>query len=492
MRTKLARELLSPANQCLRQTRGKPVAKRASRRIRFETAINSVTTPTFVIDQSRRVVFVNSACEQLTGWTSDELIGQLCEFASHVEPSDIRCVTGTLCPPPSAFEQHPQIVAKQFVHRKTGRSVTLPIHFIPLRDADETAFVLGVAGETSAKAKSLDMSLVTEIHAELAALRHSIRDRFRVTSIIGKSPAMHRILSQINSAAAAATVTSSAIRTSVFIHGAPGTGKEHVARTIHYESAAKSKAFVPIECKRLPFEELSNVLGRLFETDWQELSSIAALQPGCLFLNDVEAIPRDLQQRMLDFLAGSNGLRFLSNVTLISASTIPCAELLSQSRLLDRLYFSLTSLPIEIPPLAERRDDLPLLAQHFLEACNQGHDRQVAGFAADVLALIREYNWPGNLDELKQVVQASHEACDENTIRVSHLPFRFRTGLDAQAIGPQELFEPLETTLARVEREQIEAALQAANNNKAKAATLLGMTRASLYRRLEGLGIATE
>jgi DNA-binding NtrC family response regulator len=434
-----------------------------------------------LIDQSRRVVFVNSACEQLTGWTSDELIGVVCDFASHVEPADIRSATGTLCPPPSAFDVHPQIVAKQFVHKESGRSVTLPVYFMPLQDADETVFVLGVAGDVKIVPKPPDMSLVSDIHAELAALRHSIRERHGFKTIVGKSLAMQRILRQIN--------TASETRGSVFLYGAKGTGKDHVARIIHYESSSKAKAFVPLDCKDPPPDELSNSIKRLLETDWQELSPIAALQPGCLFLNNVESMPRDLQQRIVDFLTSPQATPFRKNVTLISASTIPPVELMGQSRLLEELYFALTSLQLELPALCDRPDDLGLLAQYFLEECNSANDRQVAGFATDVQELFNEYNWPGNLDELKLVVQEAHRACDENSIRVAHLPFRFRTGLDAQSIGPETLFEPLEATLARVEREQIEAALEATNNNKAKAATLLGMTRASLYRKLENLGL---
>jgi DNA-binding NtrC family response regulator len=412
------------------------------------------------------------------------LIGEVCEFASHVEPTDIRCVTGTLCPPPTAFAEHPEIVAKQFVHRETGRSVTLPIHFMPLQDADETVFVLGVAGDITVSAAPPDMSLVSEIHAELAALRHSIRERFGLKTIVGKSLAMQRILRQIK------TATES--HSSVFISGKKGTGKEHIARVIHYESNDKAKAFVPIECKHTQPDELANAMHRLLERDWQEFSPIAALQPGCLYLNDVEAMPRELQQRVIDFLNGPQGSTFFANVTLIGASAIPGSELLEQSRLIDEFYFALTSLRIEMPPLCERPDDLPLLAQHFLEECNSQHDQQVAGLATDVRELFHEYNWPGNLDELKSVVQEAHGNCTDDTIRAAHLPFRFRTGLDAQSIGPQALFEPLEVTLARVEREQIEAALKASNNNKAKAAALLGMTRASLYRKLENLGIGDD
>ena len=434
-----------------------------------------------MVDRSRRVVFVNRACEELTGWSSNELTGELCEFVSHVEPTDIRCVTGMLCPPPSVFDDQSQVVAKQFVHRETGQSVTLPIQFMPLQDGTETVFVLGVAVDIQSVAQPMDRSLVAEIHAELAALRQSVRERFGLRTIVGKSFVMQRVLRQIRSTAQT--------RTNVFIHGGPGSGKEHAARAIHYAGANKAKAFVPIECHRVSADQLSETLLRLIQTDWSEIAPIAALQAGCIYLESIESMPRDLQQRIGDFLSSPNGSAFLSNVSLIAASTVPSVELFEQSRLIHELYYRLTSLELTVPSLVERLEDLPLLAQHFLEQCNVGQAQQVAGFAADVMQLFHEYNWPGNLDELRQVVQEAHQQCKENTIRSGHLPFRFRTGLDAQSIGPAPLFEPLEKTLARVEREQIEAALQSSGDNKAKAAVLLGITRASLYRKLENLDI---
>ena len=135
-----------------------------------------------------------------------------------------------------------------------------------------------------------------------------------------------------------------------------------------------------------------------------------------------------------------------------------------------------------------------MLAQHFLEQLNHGSRQQVSGFSEDVSSLFEHYNWPGNLDELQRVVSQAHAACAGSVVGSDDLPFGFRTGLDAQSLGPAPAarIEPLDQLLGRIEREHIANALELAGGNKARAAKLLGMTRPALYRRLESLGLSED
>jgi len=176
---------------------------------------------------------------------------------------------------------------------------------------------------------------------------------------------------------------------------------------------------------------------------------------------------------------------------LVAATTGDLRPAVDREDVLPELFYLLTPLSIELPPLRRRGEDLPLLAQHFLEAMNPGSDKQVTGLAEGVLEKFREYNWPGNLDELAAVLEEARTACRGSTIGLGDLPFRFRSGLDAQAVAPSATFspEPLEEYLARIEAEQIRRALKQSRQNKSKAAELLGVTRARLYRRMEALGI---
>jgi DNA-binding NtrC family response regulator len=188
---------------------------------------------------------------------------------------------------------------------------------------------------------------------------------------------------------------------------------------------------------------------------------------------------------------------------ICSTSADPDALLADETWQSD-FYYLVTPLRIAVPPLRRRPADLEPLAQSLLESHNRSSEFQLGGFADAVWSKFREYNWPGNIDELSAVVRearaatvealrsASNDQDRELLIGPEHLPFRFRTGLDAQSLAPraEPRAMPLEPYLEQIEREQIVAALEQARFSKKRAADLLGMTRPRLYRRMEALGIA--
>ena len=458
------------------------MSRQTYRRVRLETALNSVESPVFLVDSSRRVAFLNRGGERLTGWSLADIGKSVCEFVSDVEPGSLEELTAALCPPPDSFEGTAGSSPRFFVHRETRETARRLVHFFPLTDEAKTAFVLGLVTDLPEVHSVQDRSVLTDVHAELAALRHSIRQRFSLSSMVARSRPMQRVLNQINVARET--------RVPVHICGPPGSGRDHVARVIHYESPASARVFVPVDCRNATAPELRESIGRLIQTDWGELSPVDALQPGCLCFFHVDEMPRDVQDRFLNFVESDAASSFRERVRIASTSEIGLEAALQDERVLERLYFLLTALQITLPPLAERIDDLRPLAQHFAERENRGRTSQISGFSDEVLQTFVEYRWPGNVDELRAVVSAAAGACDETKIRLNHLPFRFRTGLDAQQLGPPPVNEPLDEMLFRIERERLEIALQQAGDNKTRAARLLGISRASFYRRLRNHGLA--
>ena len=461
------------------------MAKRASRKkIRFEAAINAVDSPVFLVDAQRRVVFLNEGCQTLTGWTLPEVVGSVCEFASSGDAGSIEALTGALCPPQETIDGEHRDVVRQFVHRTSGQTVSRMVHFYPLDTDGQADFVMGIVTEIPTRPTGADTRIVTQVHAELAALRHALRQRYGAGSILTKNVSMKRVIDQVEAARRS--------RATVHICGEKGTGKEHIARTIHYTSDLGQQAFVPIQCRLMPPRELHEAIRRLVEADWGECLPIAALQPGCVFLDDVDTLPRDVQQRLVDFVASPRGADFRKNVRLLSSSHVGLEVARTDERISDDFYYLVTSVQIELLPLRQRMDDLKILAQHFLEQRNHDRSKQVTGFSAEVWSQFEEYNWPGNLDELDEVIYEALCNSDGPVIRADHLPFRLRTGLDAQRLGPVSdgPIEALEPLLQRVERELIERALEQAKGNKTMAARLLKITRPSLYRRMETLGLS--
>jgi DNA-binding NtrC family response regulator len=484
--------------------------KRTPRRRRLETRLLGETTPLFFLDGKRRVIFFNDGCERLTGWRSEEVLGKICDYAAEVEPGSPGALCGSFAPPPEVVEGgRSESVPVTLLH-KDGTATARSIHFHPLADADGAVdLILGIIGEppatrTPAASGSLrGVPAARTLHAELAVLRAALRQRYGLRSFVARGEAMQRVAEQVKLANAA--------QCPVLTAGEPGTGKQHVARIIHNEGPAGSRSFVPLDCERLPMREIRNTLRRILQLDEPQSGSIAeALHPATVFLQSVERLGRDVQEMLVNAYRERHP-QLPAGVRLLAGSGSDLQQAVRDDVLRADFYFLLSALHIELPPLRSRPDDLEPLAQHFLEELNRGREVQVGEIADPVWDQFRAYQWPGNLAELKTVIEEARENCVRSdrlqpvggpaeaghykrrgtVIELSHLPFRFRTGLDAQSVGPPVTpqAEPLADYLAKVEADRIRDVLRQVRHNKTLAAKTLGMTRTRLYRRMESLGI---
>lgn len=461
------------------------MARRTRKTKRAEPILEKTAAPLFLLDARRRVIFFNDGCRQLTGWSEEEIAGLVCEFASGSAPSQAAAVTETLCPPPELFSSLKPVSVPVNVPHRSGPARPRMIHFFPLVSAEEQLeAVLGLIAPIQQPHRRAETTQTRRLHVELASLKNTLRHRFGTSSLVARSQPMQRVLQQITLARASTA--------GFLLRGEPGSGKEHIARLVHYESDDRTRAFVPIPCGETPTWELKATFNRLLKRDDETeetrggVARLPILQPGTLYLQDVEQLPRDLQQRLVE--AVRNGT---ADFRLCASTSVDLREKLRDESLREDLYYLLTALEIDVPPLRRRGEDLLLLAQSFLEQFNRGSEKQVAGFSEEVQRKFREYNWPGNADELQTVVKEARAVCEGDTVEAGDLPFRFRTGLDAQSISPaaEPRPKPLKELLEETEREQIERTLAQCRYNKTRAAELLGMTRPRLYRRMQSLGI---
>lgn len=456
---------------------------------RLESWLKSATTPVFLISSNRRVLFFNVGCEQLTGWTADEVVGEVTEFVTDPEPQSLAAMINSLCPPPEALAGREHDVPV-FLPNKKGTSSAKLVRFIPITEGERITSVLGIITTLPVAAHNQPMSLALRYHAELSALRWSLKQRYGLKTVVARSSVMKRVFEQIQLAR----------KTNAAVHfcGPRGVGKEHFARAIHHEAETSPGAFVPLDCRQSP-QELLEILKRLLHPQADDTPTTSQ-HPRTLFLVDVAHLSRDVQERLLtayrEVEIGSKGQSQLPR--LMSSSVEPLAEAVAEDRLLSELYFLLTPLVIEVPALRQRMDDLEPLAQAFLESLNRGVSRQVTGFADSVWQQFREYQWPGNLDELLLVVQEARDNSSGPVIDVKDLPLRLRAGLDAQTVGPmrRDLSDDpiplLESHMIAVERDLITRALTKAKQNKTQAAKLLGIPRPVLYRRMEAVGLSDQ
>jgi DNA-binding NtrC family response regulator len=212
-----------------------------------------------------------------------------------------------------------------------------------------------------------------------------------------------------------------------------------------------------------------------------------SLDHGTLLLNDVEEAPAEAQAELVKLLSAPTGPRIIATARESLARRVAVGEFR------DDLACALGTLVIQLPPLAERRGDLPMAAQMFLEDLNGQGKKQLRGFAADALDALALYAWPGNLSELEQIVREAHARAEGFEVMAADLPKRIRLSAEAQS-RPRRREEPinLEQFMGQVETELIRRALARSKGNKSKAAKLLGMTRPRLYRRMVQLGLAED
>jgi DNA-binding NtrC family response regulator len=448
--------------------------------------LKETATPLFVVDARRVVLFFNLGCEEVTGWSAADVVGRTCDYATEADPCQIDALTGALCPPPQVFSGR-SLTQPVVIPRRDGTTSTAVASFLPLlASSPEDTRVLGVwfPPGTAAPSPGTAAADATQLHAALAALRDELRRHYAVDQVVAHSPAMRRVLTQVQVAAASGA--------SVHLGGPAGSGRQFLARVIHQQSSLRLRPFIPLDCELLTAFELKRTLQKIYEPDLTADPPPPDLRPGGILLREAAQLPRDVQQNLLDWLAAPS-TEGDPQVRLFSTSAEPLARAVEDDRLLPELYYRLTAIPIELPALRDRPEDLPLLVQFFVERENRAADRQSAGFSPEAMQLLRQYNWPGNVRELKSVVDEAQEAADEPLIQPADLPFRFRTGLDAQRLPSRRPPRPidLETHLREVEAQEIRRVLAECRDNRAQAARLLGLTRPKLYRRMEQLGITS-
>jgi len=266
----------------------------------------------------------------------------------------------------------------------------------------------------------------------------------------------------------------------VLFLGEPGTGKEWLARSVHYESDRKDGAFVALDCRRTPTSVLYEILFG---------NEPGAVRPRnrTVFLREPAALPRDFQMLLCRTLAdaGEHG-----RDRMMAAATTEPARDIASGRLLEEFHCALSPLTISLPPLRERRKDLPEFVEQMLERAAAATERRVTGLTPAAWDLVNSYNWPGNLHELYLTLRtACFRANDQ--IDVSDFPetLRLAVRMDKSSPPPPEPVIALDRVLEEAERRLIVLALKRAKGNKSRAAELLSIWRSRLLRRMEALGI---
>jgi len=329
---------------------------------------------------------------------------------------------------------------------------------------------------------------------EVRCLRAQVLKSYAFHNLVGKSPPMQEIYSKIEQVADT--------RTTVLITGESGTGKELVARALHYNSSRRERPFIALNCASIPDTLIESELfghekGAFTGALARRLGKVELAHGGTLFLDEVGDLGMLTQSKLLRFLqereftrvGGTQTIKV--DVRIIAATNKILEDLVPRREFREDLYYRLNVAVLSLPPLRDRREDIPYLAKHFLSKRLEAEDRPPLEISKEAMELLMRYHWPGNIRELENVIEQAMVWCRGTEITTDHLPAALKTesrhtGLRQHALAGHV---SLEKSVQEFERELILEALTQTGHVQTHAAALLGITRRMLKYRMDMLGI---
>ncbi len=337
---------------------------------------------------------------------------------------------------------------------------------------------------------------VRQLREQNVRLQEQLERRFSFSNIIGKSKKMQEVFELIKLVADSDAA--------VLVQGESGTGKELVASAIHYNSSRRTKPYIRVSCASLPESLIESELfgyekGAFTGASERRIGRFEAAHGGTLFLDEIGELPLSFQVKLLRVLQEKQIERLGSHrsididVRIVSASLRPLEEEISEGRFREDLFFRINTVTIHLPPLRERKEDIPLLAQSFLREFAEERGKEVEGFSDDVLEVFDAYDWPGNVRELRNAVERAVLFSRGPKVSMADLPQTFqRLSPKSATGGPVGKVMTLQEAVQRAEIDAIRAALAATDGRRSKAAALLGVSRKTLWEKMKGYGLEAD
>ncbi|MFZ1946190.1 MAG: sigma 54-interacting transcriptional regulator [bacterium] len=432
-----------------------------------ETILDSISDGVFTVDADWRITSFNRAAEEITGIPRREAIGKPCSEVFRSSMCETECALRR------TMKSGRQVIGKSgYIVTAQGARIPISVSTAVLRD--RTGANMG--GVETFR----DLS-------EVEALRDEIKGRFHVGDLASRSPLMKKVFEVLPAIAASPST--------VLIVGETGTGKELIARTIHRFSPRSSGPFVAVNCGALPDTLLESELfgykaGAFTGATKNKPGRFALAAGGTLFLDEIGEVTPALQVRLLRVLQerayeplGATRSE-TADVRIVVATNKDLAQEIKRGTFREDLYYRINVVRIELPPLRNRKEDIPLLVKGFIDRFNVLHHKSIAGIDAEALSLLMGHTWPGNVRELENVIERSFIMCTGALIRIRHLP-------DELAAGARGANTATKIREARdvIEAQAIRMALARNGQNRLAAARDLGIHKSTLFRKIRKLGI---
>jgi PAS domain S-box-containing protein len=437
----------------------------------LSTILDSIADGVFTVDTQWRITSFNKAAQRITGVSRKDAIGQRCCDVFQAS------ICQTACALKKTIETDQQIIDLPIdILNNRGTRVPVSISTAVLRD--EAGKVVG--GVETFR----DLSALEELKKE-------ITKRYTFMDIVSKNHRIQEIFAVLPDVAESDST--------VLIQGPSGSGKELFARAIHDLSFRKEGPYVVVSCGALPDTLLESELfgyvkGAFTDAKRDKPGRFTVAQGGTIFLDEIGDISpamqvkllRVLQEREYEPLGATAPVK--ADVRVIAATNKNLKELVESEMFRQDLYYRLNVVKIDLPPLAQRREDIPLLVEHFVHSFNLKKEKHITGVSAKVIDLLMRHDFPGNIRELENIIEHAFVLCRGKVIELEHLPGEIAGRMKAAGIGGEALGDPLRESEAKVIRE----ILIANAGHRGKTARALGMHPSTLWRKMKRLGIKVD
>ncbi|MCU0559571.1 MAG: sigma 54-interacting transcriptional regulator [Desulfobacterales bacterium] len=436
-----------------------------STQLNHELILDSLAEGVFTVDLNWRITSFNRAAETITGIRRGEAIGRQCFEVFRADVCETGCMLRRTIETQTPLSNMPV-----HIYRADKKRIPISVSTTLLRDADGKV----VGGVETFQ----DISAIRDLQKALRR-QHSFED------IVSKSPRMLQIFSLLPQVAESGST--------VLIEGASGTGKELIARAIQHHSPRRNGPFVAVNCGALPDTLVESELfgykaGAFTDARQDKPGRFALAQNGTIFLDEIGDISPAVQVRLLRVLQQKvyeplgSGKPVPTNARVIAATHRNLSHMVKEEKFREDLYFRINVFKIVLPTLSERREDIPMLVDCFIERFNHLKERSVAGVSREAMAALMLHDWPGNVRELENAIEHAFVLCREGILRLEDLPEHLHpVGAAAAAVNGMRLQE--------IEKAAIQQALQRHAGKKMAAARELGIDKNTLRRKMIRLGI---
>jgi PAS domain S-box-containing protein len=432
---------------------------------KHEIILDSIADGVFTVDLEWKITSFNCAAEKITGIPREEALGRLCSDVFRANICETDCALKK-----TMLTKKPIINKPVYIINARGKKIPISVSTAVFKD--ELGKIIG--GVETFR----DLSMVEELRKELIK-------RHRLDDIISKNHEMQKIFAVLPEIAASGST--------VLVEGPSGSGKELFAKAIHNLSQRRKKPFVAVNCAALPDTLLESelfgyVAGAFTDAKKNKPGRFALAQGGTIFLDEISDISpalqirllRVLQEREFEPLGGTRPIR--ADVRVLVSTNKSLEALVREGRFRDDLYYRINVVKIVLPPLSERKEDIPLLIDHIIDRFNRLRGKDISGVSEETLTILMHHDYPGNVRELENIIEHAFILCRSGLVSPDHLP---------SCLIPKESGQmPVRASLTAMERRFIYETLMSNNWNRLATARELGINKTTLWRKMKKLNIS--